>query len=233
MKRKYILPVIMLLALQLSYAQREVRFYIGMNQTSITNVFKKELELIDSMTFRYPSIRLPHLGMDYEMPLSSKLSVVTGIGFSAMGTAKYQTLGADTIVYDPDGHLATYYRENADLRLNYLRIPLYLRYRLGYGFSVFSGYTLNYTIRKNHSIFDLEPDTCRDSPRVGYPYNIFHHAAIFGLRKDWKNFNISANGHVGLNRIKDTRDFYYYENTRVYWNMIGFQVSVGYSIKEE
>lgn len=75
---------------------------------------------------------------------------------------------------------------------------------------------------------DAHPGTF--PPEIGFIYKNYHHAAIFGLRKDWRHLSISANYHLGLSRVYDTEIFNAY--SRAYLSLSGIQCSVGYKISE-
>ncbi len=205
-------------------AQRSIRFVGGINYTRTKHtVFKYGLtaDTLNIITMNKDAIILPHIGFEYDFKTYNKVSFTTGMGISMMGTAKYTT-----VVYQPPPKYQQ--RRNEDLKIIYLRIPLMVKYEVMNQLYAFVGYSFNYSIRKNQSILDAHPGTF--PPEVGFIYKNYHHAAIFGLRKDWHHLSISANYHLGLSRVYDTEIFNAY--TRAYLSLSGIQFSVGYKISE-
>ncbi len=206
-------------------AQKSIRFIAGVNYTHVHRTGLFYGFTTDTLTIKkqhFDPIILPHLGFEYDFKTSNKLSYTIGLGISMMGTANYDTLPASFSPKYPTRH-------QYDLKITYLRIPLMIKYELLDQLYVFGGYTLNFSINRNKTLlwadFEREP-----AEAVYNVYSNYYHAGILGLRKDWKNLSISANYHLGLNRIYDTG--YASTRTRIYMSMSGIQMSLGYKISE-
>lgn len=209
-------------------AQKSIRFFGGINYTK-TYYTKLEYgftaDTLNTIKRNNDAIILPHIGFEYDFKTYNKLSFTTGLGVSMMGAANYDTLSSQSYPLPPKYTQ----RENKDLKITYLRIPLMAKYELLDNFYLFAGYTLQYSIRKNQTILAAN-NLGTFPPQIGFIYRNYHHAAIFGFRKDWKFLSISANYHLGLSRVYDTEIFRPYE--RAYLSLSGIQFSVGYKISE-
>lgn len=225
--RNKIITILLILPIFLT-AQKSLRFFGGVNYTK-TYYTKLEYGLTaDTLSITRRSndaIILPHMGFEYDFKTYNKISFTTGLGISIMGTANYDTLLSQRYPLPPKYTQ----RENKDLKITYLRIPIMVKYELLDNLYLFGGYTFQYSIRKNQTILAAN-NLGTFPPEIGFIYRNYHHAAIFGFRKDWKFLSIAANYHFGLSRVYDTEIFRPYE--RAYLSLSGIQFSVGYKISE-
>jgi hypothetical protein len=210
--------------------QKSVRLFMGVNHTSTDyKKFSNNL-LVDSVSYTKDDILLPSVGFDYDIPIFKRMSITTGLGINIMGTSNYNDKLDQTLI-DSFGNdqLKDYFAKNKDLKITYLRVPLLFKYNLGSEFYVLAGYAFNYSIRKTQNIL-AAGELNVFPPKIGFIYRNYHHAANFGIRKDWKHLSLSANYHLGISRIFDTEDFR--PNERAYLTLSGFQFSIGYLIRQ-
>lgn len=227
---KYFIVFFLCVFGSLSNAQKSIRFIAGLNYTQ-TNYYKIEFEkLVDTASYSQDLIVLPHFGFEYDIPIGNKFSFTTGLGLNMMGTSNYNSkIDYSLIDSITNQEVIQYLKANKHLKIMYLRVPFMIKYDIKNNLFVFVGYSLNYSIRKSQNILALNnPDSF--PPEVGFIYRNYHHAALFGIRKDWKNISISANYHLGLSRIYDTTDFR--ADERAYLTLHGVQLSFGYKITE-
>lgn len=211
--------------------QKSVRLFTGLNYTSTDYKKFTNNTLVDSVSYTKDEILLPNIGFDYDIPLFKRMSITTGLGINIMGTSNYNDkLDQRLIDSFSNDQIKNYFAKNKDLKITYLRIPLIFKYNLGSDLYVMAGYAFNYSIRKTQNILAVG-ELNVFPPRVGFIYRNYHHAANFGLRKDWKYLSISANYHMGISRIFDTEDFR--PNERAYLTLSGFQFSIGYMIRQK
>lgn len=224
------LMLLLLLIGSISYGQKSVRLLGGINYTTI-NYKRLDLGKVnDSISYTNDPIVLPHFGFEYNIPWKNKFSFTTGLGVSMMGCNNYfEKIDFNLIDSTVNPEIIEFWKSNPDLKIIYLRAPLFIRYELIKGFSIFAGYTLQYSVRKSQN-FAAFGNLGEFPPQIKFIYKNFHHALNFGIQKNWKNLSISANYHLGITRISDTEDFY--PDIRVYRTLYGFQCSVGYIISE-
>jgi hypothetical protein len=211
-------------------AQKSVKLFSGVNYTTTKNSRYDFGKLNKSESYTNDPIFLPHFGFEYNIPLKNKFSFTTGLGVSMMGCKNFiEKIDFTLIDSTLNPEIIEFWRSNPDLKIIYLRAPLFIQYELINGLSIFGGYTIQYSVRKSQN-FAAIGNLNELPPKVKFIYRNFHHALNFGIQKNWKNFSISANYHLGINRITDTEDFD--PNIRVYRTLYGLQFSVGYLILE-
>lgn len=215
--KKLLFLLCFLLASKVSSGQDAIRVFGGVNLTNVKYYLHNSVTNSDTSYLRSNNYFLPNLGADINFKINSKFSLTTGIGVSFMGSRNYSI---DFNV--PNINIDT------NLRIGYLRFPFIINYNIVNGFSIFSGYSLNYSFRKNQSFFALKEETPLNFEYKGL-YNGIHHALLFGITQEWKNWNITANYHAGISRIWDSKDFD--PQDRAYLTLNGFQFTIGYLIR--
>ncbi len=196
-------------------SQDAIRVYGGINLTNVKYYRKDPLNQADTSFWRINNYVLPILGADIDFNINSKFSLTTGLGVSFMGSRNYN------FATPPEG-----VKIDSNLRIGYLRIPAILSYKIAHGISIFAGYSLNYSFRKNINFIAINLETL-ESKGI---YKNFHHALLFGIKEEWKNWSITANYHAGISRVWDTKDFY--PDKRAYLTLNGFQFTLGYIIRK-
>ncbi|MGB4847595.1 MAG: hypothetical protein WBP41_06725 [Saprospiraceae bacterium] len=212
--KKYLLLICLFYSWILS-GQDAIRVYGGFNLSNVRYHLKNSLTNTDTSYLRSNNYVLPLLGADIDFNISPKFTFTTGIGINFLGSKNY-----NTDVNIPNLNI------DSNLRIGYLRIPLIVNYNLTNGLSLFGGYSFNYSFRKNLNFVVSKPGTFEGEGI----YKPIHHALLFGLKEEWKNWSITANYHAGISRIWDTKDFD--PDKRAYLTLKAFQFTIGYFIRE-
>lgn len=202
------------------FGQKSVKIFIGGNLTKIKEYYFVNNQKVDSFSKSFDWIVQPSVGFDYNIPIKKRFIFTTGLGISLMGTANYYKFVTD-LAPEPDP-VTLSIKENPHFRIIYLRWPVIIKYKLNKTLDIFYGYSLNYSIRKNQNVV-LPPENTD-------VYRYYFHTALIGVEKKLKNWSISLNSNIPINRISDTTDNF--KDIREYKNLFGFHMSVGYSIFE-
>lgn len=210
---KTLLLYFLILSPVVSYSQDVLRFYLGANYSNVNYRLIDDTQGPDSGGLRTDYIVLPNVGCDIQYYLTSKFSLVTGLGVSWMGSKDYHKDLPDYINIDPD------------LKLGYLRVPIVLNMEFINNFFVFAGLSLHYNFRKNQGFFSVD-----DEGNSINSYTPLHTALSFGLRKDIERFSFQAGYHKGLSKVSDLKNE---SGRRAYLDLQGFQFSVGYLVSEK
>jgi hypothetical protein len=217
--------ILCFLAFHNIYSQNTVRFFAGGSISIPEHKYFVNGELTPSVFDENMSPMIsPMLGLDYDIPISKKWSLTTGLGFSIMGARNYYVL--ETEEEFDDELLVEYVRVNPHLKFHWLRIPVLAKFEVSKDFYLIGGYAFHYTTRKNQNIGTVDP--VKDD--IVSTYSNFQHAMNFGIRKDFKKISFSLVYHRNINRVWDTKDIV--PDSRSYLNLHGIQFNVGYLMRD-
>jgi len=200
--------------------QKTIRPYIGANLTNVKDYYFDYGIKNDSFTRSYDWLIRYSIGFDYEIKVSNKVAISSGLGISIMGAGNYfkYISGIDTL----NDYIGQSMRENPHLKIVYLRFPLIIKYKLNKSFYIFGGYSLNFSIRKNQNF--------SWPPYLPPTYNKYQHYGIIGFEKQIDNLSLMVNYCLPLSKISDSKD--YYEDYSYNQKLYGLQFSIGYLIFE-
>ena len=195
-------------------SQSSVRFYGGFNVSSAKYYYTDLTTQTDS-TYNHTPYLFPTLGMQYNIEISDKFDLATGLGISYVGARNYIT------------NVPAEFNLDNDLKLGYLQLPLGCRYKINKSLFLLPQYILNYNFRKNQSFYTEGP-----SPWSSIElYNYFYHEAGLTLFFSSNRLDVVLQYAFGLSPIWDTKDLNPLYSARLTMYRINF--SIGYSIFDE
>lgn len=224
MKKFYLIKLLLFISFSI-FSQKSIKLFVGGNYTSVREVRILQNEIIDSLLFDYKWILLPNFGLDYNIPLNNKITFTTGLGLSFMGNKdSFEPYHIENEV----PWIKELLEKNPNLIINYLRIPIQLKFSFKNSLSVYGGYAFQYTLRRNQPMYYNEGAT------VWNPYfwnrNYFHTINL-GIEKTWKKLSFSLGTIIPISYMSDT-GWDWKNVNRAYSVLYGMQFSAGYLIFE-
>lgn len=211
------------------FSQKSIRFHLGLNYTNIKSSYIQNNQKLDDHII-YDWIALPQYGLEYFIPIKDKITFNTGIGLSFMGCKNFMhKRGGDSINEPFKNIIYEYIEKNPDLKINYLKIPIQINYKIKKRLEFYFGYSFNYVLSVNQNLFFVDVSKYPDYVPTYFNKNYFH-VFNLGLRYVFfKHYDFSIGGILPLSKMADT-EYDWSRFNRYYLNMYGIQMSIGYLI---
>ncbi|MEZ4907822.1 MAG: outer membrane beta-barrel protein [Saprospiraceae bacterium] len=206
------------------YSQKTIRIFSGINITKMNpHGIEDNIDVSKTLPFQYSWIILPSLGLDYNIPLSNKISISTGLGVNLYGCSDYNK---HIQLSDIDSLYREFFIKYPNLKIIDLTFPISMKYRILDKLYLYVGYGFNYSVRKNQSsiLYDV------DFESYNY-FSYFHHFLNIGLEAELKKISIKLISLFPLSHTYDSKDKLVSGN-RYYGDIYGMQLTIGYIISE-
>jgi hypothetical protein len=213
MKIITVLFLVSFIFIEIIFSQNSISIFGGANITNVKCHLVDLTSNLDSSFLRKNIAVLPLMGIDVGFKMNERIWFTSGLGISYMGSRNY-TPGLSGI-----------YNVDKNLKLSFIRIPCIIEFNIIKDLKIEFGYSLNYTFRKNQNFFLRDDDNVSKSI-----FSPFHHAILFGIRKDIQSFSFVVNYHQGVSHIYDSKKIN--SENRIFMSLMGIQCTIGYLLSE-